>query len=170
MFNYEYIIYSPFDIYPTLEDIGVVFQIIIGLCLVWIGITANKIYKEQHNFLKNKISDGEKEAIKENYYLVKKALTEIRNSAEVSTESWELIYKSYIDAELELPEGLCNEIKEKIYSIAKRITTLDCDIITKNKQNSDSNEENKGKNELIKQIKDVKENEIYSNYLKISKR
>jgi len=154
-----------------IDIINIVIQIIVGCGLIWIGKTANEIYKQQTNFLENQLSDWEKESIKENYHKISKALAEIERDGsiispfpEYENHSLELIWKAKDDAKLCLPK----EIKDYTNNLFKKIKDLQLILHKLNylEIGEERNDLCSKKASILKQLSKENPNEIYSKCLK----
>lgn len=121
IFNLEGIDGNFNNFFDVINAIG---SVIISIGLLKIGIEANKIAKEQQRSTDQKISQEEREIIRENYKNLMNGISTIynnyRNIREIN-KGEEILRQVANQAKLELPKDL-EDYTQEVYELAKRIS------------------------------------------------
>ena len=149
-----------------IKMIEIFVQFLIGIGSLWIGYSANKIATQQHEQLKYKKTQDEREIFYSNYKKVSEALGNVVREGRVN--DIKLFWEARDEARLFLPrdiEAFTEELRKKaVEGFSLRIKLDDKSLSPKERPQKVSDEV-----ELLNYFQRLKPNELYAPYLKIEK-
>lgn len=155
---------------PLIEAADSLFGLLISIGLFCIAVQANKIAKEQHNKLRYKISEDEREIFRSNYKMLTEGLGLVMRDAVVKDEAKNLFWQSRDQARLELPLEIQN-YTQKIWDLMWENYTNHYHKIYDGEGNAlnhpDRSEAIKRNHEIVLELIHLKPSEVYSKYMRL---
>lgn len=155
---------------PLIEAADSLFGLLISIGLFCIDYQANKISKEQHNRLRYKISEDEREIFRSNYNMLTEGLGHVIRDGRVKDEAKTLFWQVRDQARLELPKEI-QDYTQKIFDLMWEAYKNHYNKIydgegqpINHPERSEAIERN---GEIVLELTGLKPNELYSKYLKV---
>jgi len=101
---------------PLIEAADSLFGLLISVGLFCIAYQANKISNEQHNKLRYKMSEDEREIFRSNYKMLTEGLGHVMRDGRVKDEAKNLFWQARDQARLELPKEI-QDYTQRIFDL-----------------------------------------------------
>lgn len=155
---------------PLIEAADSLFGLLISIGLFCIAYQANKISKEQHNKLRYKINEDEREIFRSNYKMLTEGLGHVMRDGRVKDDAKNLFWQARDQARLELPTEI-QDYTQKIFDLMweayvdfyHKIYDGEGQAI-KHPERSDAIKRN---NEIVLELIRLKPSEVYSKYMRL---
>lgn len=155
---------------PLIEAADSLFGLLISIGLFCIAYQANKISKEQHNRLRYKISEDEREIFRSNYTRLTEGLGHVMREGRVKDEAKNLFWQVRDQARLELPKEI-QDYTQKIFDLMweayidyyHKIYDGDGQPVN----HPERSEAIKRNTEIVLELIRLKPSELYSKYMKV---
>ena len=158
------------DFKPLIEAADSLFGLLISIGLFSIAYQAHKISKEQHNKLRYKIDEDEREIFRSNYKMLTEGLGHVMRDGRIKDEAKNLFWQARDQARLELPKEI-QDYTQKIFDLMWEAYTDYYHKIYDGEGQAINHPERsdaiKRNHEIILELIRLKPSDVYSKYMRL---